>query len=177
MNMGLTKHGFYLRSSNKITYGWSMLFLTSISLFSCQRSSGMNMEAEPTSTALLERIRATPDVELFPHESVTLLEHYANLGKEVATVAAGKDVVFVLGTTGSGKSTFVNYLVWCRMVSRKRQDVGLTGPGEVIMVDSDNGPDKFMQIGHDYRGSLTVMPQIALAPNHNNQLIVTAQAF
>ena len=68
--------------------------------------------------------------------------------------APGKDIILVIGNTGSGKSTFVNYLAGCRMREERV-------PGKMEMgVVADN---PVMEIGHGFN-SWTAFPQLHTDP-------------
>jgi 50S ribosome-binding GTPase len=97
-------------------------------------------------------------------ESIDLLTMYVSDGAKNAQEIVGKDAVIVVGNTGAGKSTFLNYLLGCRMKlislkeaglsSRRRGFVAVSEPSEVCPVVP-------FSIGHE-KESETFMPTIAL---------------
>lgn len=77
---------------------------------------------------------------------VKRLNDLSELSREKAT---GKSLVLVLGNTGAGKSTFVNYLAGCKMKIRDENALELT-------YDAEN---PIMEIGHG-SSSFTNEPQL-----------------
>ncbi len=122
--------------------------------------------------ALLERKLQDPDVALSDAESIGLLTHCVQLGEANAFKIEGKDAVIVLGNTGAGKSTFVNYLLGCDLMKKSPRDLGMKGVGKVVVVRSkaEGGcMDEVMPIGHT-RVSKTFVPQIQVDFS-DNQLV------
>jgi hypothetical protein len=111
-----------------------------------------------------------PDRELTKLEQIELLSACMRIGRVQAKIASGKDVVVVIGNTGAGKSTLVNYLAGCKIVLKKAKDVGqagvLTGKVMVVKGTADKGPrDEIMKIGHSKK-SQTFVPEIATVDDH-----------
>lgn len=113
--------------------------------------------------ALLKNKLENPAFSLTPSESVALLTHCVQLGKQEGLKAQGKDLVVVIGNTGAGKSTFINYLYGCKMQRVIAQSLGIDSlDGKVVTVKppAKGGTyDEVMQIGHG-NTSMTFMPQI-----------------
>ena len=86
-----------------------------------------------------------------------LMSHCLQMGRERAQQAAGKNVVFVIGNTGAGKSTFINYMCGCKMVEKKRKDLCMKGVGKVIVVVGS----AVTIIGHETQKSATFLPLLA----------------
>jgi len=107
---------------------------------------------------------ADPTKVLSESESIALLAWCVSDRVDNATKIAGKDaVVIVIGNTGAGKSTFVNYLLGCDMIEKNPKELGITGLQKVVVVRSklEGGQcDEVMPIGHD-KMSKTFMPHIA----------------
>ena len=83
------------------------------------------------------------------------LQKLIQQGESAAKEAEGKSLLMVLGNTGAGKSTAINYIDGCKMVSEMDMDQGR----EIIQVDEKAGnPPALMKIGHDK--SETLIPQI-----------------
>lgn len=104
-----------------------------------------------------------PATQLKPEESIALLMDCLRLGVAAAERADGKDLVVFIGNTGSGKSTFGNYLSGCEMVRKEAKLLGLAELGKVVIVKGkgEGGPiDEIMPIGHT-RNSMTFLPEIA----------------
>ena len=97
-------------------------------------------------------------------QQIELLSACMAIGRTQAKNAIGKDAIVVIGNTGAGKSTFVNYLAGCKLEMRKAKDIGLTGVlGKVMVVKgtADGGPkNEIMKIGHSKK-SQTFVPEIA----------------
>ena len=72
---------------------------------------------EPDPALILERKLSDSALELSVPESVALLRHCVALGVSNAAAVSGKEAILVLGKSGIGKSTFLNYMLGCEMVS------------------------------------------------------------
>jgi energy-coupling factor transporter ATP-binding protein EcfA2 len=113
---------------------------------------------------LLRRKLEDPACVLSDTESIALLTYCVAAGAGNAKQIAGKGSVIVIGNTGAGKSTFVNYLLGCEMIEKTPEELGIEGIEEVVVVKSkaEGGPcDEIMPIGHA-KTSKTFMPQIAV---------------
>jgi hypothetical protein len=114
--------------------------------------------------ALLSKKLADPNHALSDQESITLLTSCVSDGVENAKQVAGKEAVIVIGNTGAGKSTFVNYLLGCEMMQKTPKELGIKGLGKVVVVKSKSEGgrcDEIMPIDHG-KTSKTFMPQIAV---------------
>ena len=69
----------------------------------------------------------------------------------------------MLGNTGAGKSTLINYLCGCEMENARRRDIGLSGRGSVIRVKADQRDTAVTKIGHDMQKSATFLPSVAVS--------------
>jgi energy-coupling factor transporter ATP-binding protein EcfA2 len=116
--------------------------------------------------SLLEKKLADPTYSLSESESIALLTLCVSDGAENAKKISGKDAVIVIGNTGAGKSTFVNYLLGCDMIQKTPKELGIKGLKKVVVVrpKSEGGAcDEVMLIGHS-KTSKTFIPQIASDP-------------
>ena len=117
--------------------------------------------------ALLAKKLADPMCALSESESISLLTLCVSDGAENSKQIAGKEAVIVIGNTGAGKSTFVNYLLGCEMIQKTPKELGIKGLKKLVVVRSklEGGAcDEVMPIGHD-KTSKTFMPQIASDPS------------
>ena len=117
---------------------------------------------------LLKKKLADPTYSLNESESIALLMSCVSNGVKNAKKIAGKDAVIVLGNTGAGKSTFVNYLLGCDMIQKTPKELGIKGLKKVVVVKSKSEGgrcDEIMPIGHS-KTSKTFMPQIATDPSN-----------
>lgn len=92
-------------------------------------------------------------------ESIDLIARYISDGAKRSEEIVGRDAVFVLGTTGAGKSTWLNYLMGCRMTltsSMLSSPIAQAEPSELCPVVP-------FSIGHT-KQSETFLPTIALEP-------------
>jgi energy-coupling factor transporter ATP-binding protein EcfA2 len=106
---------------------------------------------------LLKEKLNNPNKHLKDEEKIMLMSHCLLQGRERAQQAAGKNVVFVIGNTGAGKSTFINYMCGCEMVEKRRKDLGMKGMGKVIVAAGS----AVAIIGHETQKSATFLPMIA----------------
>ena len=108
---------------------------------------------------------------LTPNQSISLVNHCATLGERNAAHANSKEVVMVLGNTGAGQSTTVNYSLGCEMKAAL-DEFG----EEIIVVAPESIRPEVMPIGHGRR-SHTFMPQIVPDPDNNNQAYCDCPGF
>ena len=118
--------------------------------------------------ALHERKQTNPFLVLSVEESIQLLSMYIAEGVLNAQRLRGKEAVVVLGNTGAGKSTFLNYLMGCEMTTKTPAALGLVDLSTNVVVVrpcSEGGPlDDLMPIGHG-KQSKTFLPHIEQDPN------------
>jgi hypothetical protein len=100
-----------------------------------------------------------PEAVLTPNQSITLLNHCAELGEQNAAPAAEKTVSIFAGNTGAGKSTTLNALLGCQMKAVRPRELGLPGVKRIVVVDPESPRAEIIPIGHGRR-SQTFLPQI-----------------
>jgi hypothetical protein len=128
-------------------------------------------EQAQAASALLSKKLANPNHALSDQESIVLLTSCVSDGVENAKQVAGKEAVIVIGNTGAGKSTFVNYLLGCEMIEKTPEELealGIEVLDDVVVVKSKSEGgrcDEIMPIGHS-KTSKTFIPQIAVDPIH-----------
>ena len=108
---------------------------------------------------LLQRKPADPTSALSESASISLLMHCVQKGEENAKQIKDKEAIMVIGNTGSGKSTFLNYLLGCAMTRKDPEELGLTGLADIVIVSPDSTLQEVTPIGHS-QISKTFMPQI-----------------
>jgi hypothetical protein len=121
-------------------------------------------------SALLAKKLASPAYVLSESESIVLLTSCVSDGVANAQQIEGKEAVIVLGNTGAGKSTFVNYMLGCELIQKSPKELGIKGIKKIVVVKSklEGGRcDEVMPIGHS-KTSKTFMPQIAIDPLNLN---------
>ena len=100
---------------------------------------------------------------LSEQESIDLLTTCTAYGEHNARDIKGKEAVIVIGNTGAGKSSFVNYLAGCEMVfkGKKKKDGKMSKKKHLVVKPKAEGGclDEIMPIGHDKK-SKTFMPHI-----------------
>lgn len=82
-------------------------------------------------------------------------------GNDAAMETIDEDILVILGNTGAGKSTFVNWLHGCKLQQVKKNKVpGYKGTGKVVVVaPAGTEPSEMMAIGHS-KASMTFIPGI-----------------
>ncbi len=90
-----------------------LLFLGISLLAGCGQSHQLGMEDNPQE--ILEMKLNNRDAVLTSAQSVSLLGHCVELGRQNAAAAAERNAIAIVGTTGAGKSTTANYWMGCKM--------------------------------------------------------------
>ena len=142
-----------------------LLSLATILLSSCSRAHQLGMGDNPQ--VILNTKLNNPHAELTSKQSISLVNHCATLGEQNAVQAAGKEVLMVLGNTGTGKSTLLNCLLGCEMKLVKPRELGLLGVKKVVVVDPKSTRPEVVTIGHG-KQSHTFMPQIVPDLDHTH---------
>ncbi|MHA7877339.1 MAG: hypothetical protein ACX93T_00215 [Bacteroidota bacterium] len=151
---------------NKAIYSITLLTVVTILLGGCDQARHQ-LDMEETPQQILDRKLKDRNAVLTPNQSITLIDHCAELGEGNADNVAGKVVAMTVGNTGVGKSTFLNCLVGCKMKLVKPRELGLSRLKKVVIVDPDSQQPEIMPIGH--KASQTFLPQIAIdASNQGN---------
>ena len=135
--------------------------------------SPVDLTRPPEETCpLITRTLANPQHPLTLDESIELLTTCIAYGKARAQKLQDKEAIIVIGNTGAGKSTLVNYLSGCTLRLQSPEEL----PEELDLLDdiitvlpkSDGGTlDEIMPIGHT-KTSKTFMPQIETDPEGQN---------
>ena len=109
---------------------------------------------------VVERKLKSPGLQLTKEESIECLTSCISVGKARAEQAKDRHLIMVIGNTGAGKSTLVNYIAGCKMEMVPRKDVGLSGKGKIVRVAADSPitEKEMMRIGHD-NTSATFLPE------------------
>jgi len=82
-----------------------------------------------------------------------ILESIASVDEEIGREAKGKDVVLVIGNTGAGKSTFVNYMIGKKMKETRKRSSLTKG----VECEDDSAPAALIGHGSD---SATDFPKL-----------------
>ena len=113
------------------------------------------------------RKQENPLLPLSAEESIQLLNMYIAEGVVNARKLSGREAIVVMGNTGAGKSTFLNYLMGCEMTTQDPEELGLVGlDDEVVVVlprSAGGSLDEIMPIGHEKK-SKTFLPHIEEDP-------------
>jgi hypothetical protein len=132
--------------SRKITCFLIKLSLVTLLLGSCSRAQQLGIGETPQE--ILDRKLNNPEAILTPNQSITLLNHCAELGEQNAATAAEKTVSIFVGNTGAGKSTTINALMGCQMKAVRSRELGLPGIKKIVIVDPESPHKAIMPIGH-----------------------------
>ena len=118
---------------------------------------------------LVSRKLEDPTLVLTPDEQLDVLRECIRLGEEHgSSVARGKDLLVVIGNTGAGKSTCVNYVDGCKLVKATPEGAAGTSSGQavegrrskkVVRVATDSPVQELMKIGHSKK-SQTFVPEV-----------------
>jgi predicted esterase YcpF (UPF0227 family) len=135
-----------------------------------------NSEPPLAPQEILDTKLNNPYAALTPNQSISLIHHCAELGEHNAASATNKEVLMVLGNTGEGKSTTVNYWLGCEMKLVKPSELGLDGVKKVIVVDPDSMHPEVVPIAHG-DAAHTFMPQIVPDPDHDHRAYCDCPGF
>jgi GTPase SAR1 family protein len=134
-----------------------------------KREPSLNPNIPPeTANPLIARRLEDGFFEPTIDESINILTTCITYGQFRAQKLAGKEGIIIIGNTGAGKSTLVNYLYGCQMQNAKVQDLLQEDPTlkrgdflkkKVIRVHPDSPVEEVMRIGHTKK-SMTFMPDI-----------------
>lgn len=102
--------------------------------------------------SVLKKLANPKEVEFSASESVLCIQSCIQMSQAEFEKARGKDIVLIIGETGTGKSTVVNYLSGCKMEPRKE------GGRRQVIVSPSSPIREIMPIGHT--DSKTLIPQI-----------------
>ena len=110
---------------------------------------------------LIQERLADPQKTFECSEQIALLTDCMRYGQVNAEKILGKDAVIVLGNTGAGKSTFINYLAGCQLEEKCDEDYDEDHESVLVVKNRASGGtrDEVMPIGHD-GASKTFMPHI-----------------
>lgn len=115
--------------------------------------------------ALIQHKLANPEAYMSAADSLAVLKHCVEQGRENAQRISGRSAVMVVGNTGAGKSTFLNYVGGCTMESKSAKSMGIKGTmGHVVVVKpvSEGGMrDELVTIGHG-NVSQTFLPNVLI---------------
>jgi hypothetical protein len=129
-----------------------------------------------TPQELLQAKLNTPNRALSTTQSISLIEHCAQLGEQNAVSATDKDAIAILGRTGAGKSTYINSWTGCQMVLRTPEELGIRGVNDVIVVSPDSVQPEVTSIGHGMV-SHTFMPKIIQDPHDDTRVYLDCPGF
>ena len=155
-----------------------LFFLGTILLGSCSQPHQLGVAENPQE--ILDAKLANPNQELSTTESTALMQYCSELGQQNAAATTDKEAVTILGGTGAGKSTSVNFWVGCDMVLKtpeELEEMGIAGELEnVIVVHPDSAQPGVASIGHG-AGSHTFVPQIIQDPNRATRVYLDCPGF
>ena len=115
---------------------------------------------------LVNRKLENPNLELNADEQLDVLRECIERGAAHAETAAGQDLLAIIGNTGAGKSTCVNYVDGCKLekISRDVAAGAVAAPAggggkKVVRVAPDSPRPELMRIGHSNK-SQTFVPDV-----------------
>ena len=107
---------------------------------------------------------ADPNLALTPDEQLDVLRECIGRGTTHAKTAEGKDLLVVIGNTGAGKSTCVNFVDGCKLIFEKvlvDDGVGGSRQKKVVSVAPDSPRPMLMRVGHTNK-SQTFVPDVRI---------------
>ena len=156
----------------------SLLFLGTILLGSCNQPRQLGVAENPQD--ILDAKLANPKQKLSTQDSIALMQYCTELGQQNAAATTDKEAVTILGGTGAGKSTSVNYWIGCDMALRTPEELEEMGIedvlGDALIVHPDSERPGVASIGHG-GGSHTFMPQVIQDPNRATRVYIDCPGF
>jgi predicted GTPase len=131
---------------------------------------------------ILKKKLDDPTSRLSNSESISLIDFCISEGLEKANSITGKTAVILIGNTGAGKSTFVNYVLGCEMIkktSEEMDEIGVEVLCDVVVVKSRSEGgcyDEVTAIGHNKK-STTFMPQLKQDSNNPKMVYCDCPGF
>ncbi len=171
---------FFLTSSKIIRHvcAISLLFLGTILLGSCSQPHQLGVAENPQD--ILDAKLANPNQKLSTQDSIALMQYCTELGQQNAAATTDKEAVTILGGTGAGKSTSVNYWIGCDMVLKTMKELEEMGIEDMLenalIVHPDSERPGVASIGHG-GGSHTFVPQIIQDPNRATRVYIDCPGF
>jgi hypothetical protein len=128
---------------------------------------------------LLARKLADPTCALSDSESIALLTSCIAEGAGNAKKIAGKGSVIMIGDTGGGEGTFVNYLLGCNALQKTSKELGIGVSGKALAIKSKlecGLCDEIMLAGHA-KNSRAFTPQVMSNPNESSLAYCDCSGF
>ena len=103
-----------------------------------------------------------PNLKLTVDQQIECLTACIQYGAAEAAKAEGRDILMVIGNTGAGKSTTVNFIAGCTMERVTRKQAGLTSGNlkkKIVRTAADSARKEVMKIGHSNQ-SQTFTPDV-----------------
>ncbi|KIC77196.1 hypothetical protein DB41_CS00030 [Neochlamydia sp. TUME1] len=131
-----------------------------------QRGAGVSSPAivQRDVESLLKAKLEHPNFKLNEQESLAVLMEAIRCGKSVAGQATNKNIIAIIGLAGVGKSTLVNDLGGCDLISKRPRELGFYGPNKVVVVKPQlqgGRRDEIAPIRHNDSPQTTFLPQFA----------------
>jgi len=123
-------------------------------------------EGDPVHMQLPQLVKdklRNPNLKLTVDQQIECLDTCIKFGEVEAAKAEGRDILMVIGNTGAGKSTMVNFIAGCTMERVTRKKAGLTGGNlkqKIVRTAADSARKEVMKIGHSNQ-SQTFTPDVA----------------
>ena len=144
------------------------------------RAVAPNVVVALSGQELLSMKLNTRNITLDTADSAAVVNYCAGLGDQSPAAYNDKNAIVILGETGTGKSTSINYWMGCDMVPRTPEELeamGIQGELEdVVVVDPESAHSEVASIGHGMI-SHTLMPQIIQDPHKNTRVYVDCPGF
>ena len=162
---GVSERGRAKSCCEKVFSCFKRIDLTVVSSFKFNKVSPVDpnagrqvvLEDPRLDEILMSRLQPEPR-KLDEEESINLICELVKIGREWAMKSQDQDIVVILGNTGCGKSTFINWLLGAEMELVAPEEHKIPDlPRAIVRVKKKSKVNEIMKVGHSTSQSMTIL--------------------